>query len=31
MSCPTIMEGRGGRRELAERTLEFASTLTQEA
>jgi LPPG:FO 2-phospho-L-lactate transferase len=31
MSCPTIMDGRGGRRELAERTLEFASTLTQEA
>jgi LPPG:FO 2-phospho-L-lactate transferase len=31
MSCPTFMEGRGGRRELAERTLEFASTLTQQA
>jgi LPPG:FO 2-phospho-L-lactate transferase len=28
MSCPTFMEGRGGRRELADRTLEFASTLT---
>jgi LPPG:FO 2-phospho-L-lactate transferase len=27
MSCPTFMEGRPGRRELAERTLEFASTL----
>jgi LPPG:FO 2-phospho-L-lactate transferase len=27
MSCPTLMEGRTGRRELAERTLEFASTL----
>ena len=26
MSCPTFMEGRAGRRELAERTLEFAST-----
>jgi LPPG:FO 2-phospho-L-lactate transferase len=31
MSCPTLMEGRGGRRELAERTLEFASTLRQHA
>jgi LPPG:FO 2-phospho-L-lactate transferase len=28
MSCPTLMEGRGGRRELAERTLEFASMLS---
>jgi len=27
MSCPTLMEGRAGRRELAERTLEFASML----
>jgi LPPG:FO 2-phospho-L-lactate transferase len=27
MICPTLMEGRGGRRELAERTLEFVSTL----
>jgi LPPG:FO 2-phospho-L-lactate transferase len=27
LSCPTLMEGRAGRRELAERTLEFASTL----
>jgi LPPG:FO 2-phospho-L-lactate transferase len=26
-SCPTLMEGREGRRGLAERTLEFASTL----
>jgi LPPG:FO 2-phospho-L-lactate transferase len=26
-SCPTLMEGREGRRALAERTLEFASTL----
>jgi LPPG:FO 2-phospho-L-lactate transferase len=26
LSCPTFMEGRAGRRELAERTLEFAST-----
>jgi LPPG:FO 2-phospho-L-lactate transferase len=31
MSCPTFMEGRAGRRQLAERTLEFASTLTQQA
>ncbi len=31
MSCPTFMEGRAGRRELAERTLEFASTLRQQA
>lgn len=28
MSCPTFMEGRAGRRELAERTLEFASTFS---
>jgi LPPG:FO 2-phospho-L-lactate transferase len=27
LSCPTLMEGREGRRALAERTLEFASTL----
>jgi LPPG:FO 2-phospho-L-lactate transferase len=27
MSCPTLMEGREGRRALAERTLEFASML----
>jgi LPPG:FO 2-phospho-L-lactate transferase len=27
MSCPTLMEGAEGRRALAERTLEFASTL----
>jgi LPPG:FO 2-phospho-L-lactate transferase len=27
ISCPTLMEGREGRRALAERTLEFASTL----
>ena len=26
-SCPTLMEGQRGRRELAERTLEFASSL----
>jgi LPPG:FO 2-phospho-L-lactate transferase len=31
MSCPTFMEGRAGRRQLAERTLEFASTLTPQA
>jgi LPPG:FO 2-phospho-L-lactate transferase len=31
MSCPTLMEGRGGRRELAEQTLEFASTLRRQA
>jgi LPPG:FO 2-phospho-L-lactate transferase len=31
MSCPTLMEGRDGRRELAERTLEFASTLVARA
>jgi hypothetical protein len=30
LSCPTLMEGRGGRRGLAERTLEFASTLRAE-
>jgi LPPG:FO 2-phospho-L-lactate transferase len=29
MSCPTLMEGAGGRRELAERTLEFASIFRQ--
>jgi LPPG:FO 2-phospho-L-lactate transferase len=28
LSCPTLMEGPDGRRELAERTLEFASTLS---
>ena len=27
LSCPTLMEGAGGRRALAERTLEFASTV----
>jgi LPPG:FO 2-phospho-L-lactate transferase len=27
LSCPTLMQGREGRRSLAERTLEFASTL----
>jgi LPPG:FO 2-phospho-L-lactate transferase len=27
LSCPTLMDGRGGRRELAQRTLEFALTL----
>jgi len=31
MSSPTLMEGRGGRRELAERTLEFASMLAEHA
>ena len=31
MSCPTLMEGAAGRRELAERTLEFASTLRDQA
>ena len=31
MSCPTLMEGRAGRRELAERTLEFASMLSERA
>ena len=30
LSCPTLMEGPGGRRELAERTLELASTLGAE-
>jgi LPPG:FO 2-phospho-L-lactate transferase len=30
MSCPTLMEGREGRRALADRTLEFASTLRAE-
>jgi LPPG:FO 2-phospho-L-lactate transferase len=29
MSCPTLMEGHEGRRALAERTLEFASSLGQ--
>jgi len=28
MSCPTLMEGAQGRRELAERTLEFASVIS---
>jgi LPPG:FO 2-phospho-L-lactate transferase len=27
LSCPTLMDGRQGRRELAQRTLEFAATL----
>jgi LPPG:FO 2-phospho-L-lactate transferase len=27
LSCPTVMDGREGRRALAERTLEFASML----
>jgi LPPG:FO 2-phospho-L-lactate transferase len=31
MSSPTFMEGRAGRRELAERTLEFASMLAEQA
>jgi LPPG:FO 2-phospho-L-lactate transferase len=31
MSCPTFMEGRAGRRQLAERTLEFASMLSEQA
>jgi LPPG:FO 2-phospho-L-lactate transferase len=31
MSCPTLMAGAAGRRELAERTLEFASTLAGQA
>jgi LPPG:FO 2-phospho-L-lactate transferase len=31
MSSPTLMEGAAGRRELAERTLEFASTLAEQA
>jgi len=30
LSCPTLMEGRSGRRELAERTLEFASSLSNQ-
>ena len=30
MSAPTFMEGRAGRRELAERTLEFASMLAEQ-
>jgi LPPG:FO 2-phospho-L-lactate transferase len=30
LSCPTLMEGRDGRRALAERTLEFASTVRTE-
>jgi LPPG:FO 2-phospho-L-lactate transferase len=29
MSCPTLMDGRDGRRALAERTLEFASSLSR--
>lgn len=29
MSCPTLMDGRDGRRALAERTLEFASSLSK--
>jgi LPPG:FO 2-phospho-L-lactate transferase len=29
MSCPTLMDGRHGRRALAERTLEFASSLSR--
>jgi LPPG:FO 2-phospho-L-lactate transferase len=31
MSAPTLMEGSAGRRELAERTLEFASMLAHQA
>jgi LPPG:FO 2-phospho-L-lactate transferase len=31
LSCPTLMEGREGRRALAERTLEFASTVPADA
>jgi LPPG:FO 2-phospho-L-lactate transferase len=31
LSCPTFMEGRAGRRELAERTLEFVSMLAEQA
>jgi hypothetical protein len=27
LRCPTLMQGSEGRRDLAERTLEFASTL----
>jgi LPPG:FO 2-phospho-L-lactate transferase len=30
MSCPTLMEGAAGRRELADRTLEFASMLVEQ-
>jgi LPPG:FO 2-phospho-L-lactate transferase len=30
MSCPTLMEGAAGRRELAERTLEFTSMLASQ-
>jgi LPPG:FO 2-phospho-L-lactate transferase len=30
LSCPTLMDGRQGRRELAQRTLEFAATLRTE-
>ncbi len=30
LSCPTLMEGRAGRRAVAERTLEFASTVRTE-
>jgi LPPG:FO 2-phospho-L-lactate transferase len=30
LGCPTLMEGRSGRRELAERTLEFASSLSNQ-
>jgi LPPG:FO 2-phospho-L-lactate transferase len=31
LSCPTLMSGQAGRRELAERTLEFASSLRNQA
>ena len=31
LSCPTLMEGRHGRRQLAERTLEFASRVSGNA
>jgi LPPG:FO 2-phospho-L-lactate transferase len=31
LSCPTLMEGRDGRRRLAERTLEFASKVSGNA
>jgi LPPG:FO 2-phospho-L-lactate transferase len=31
LSCPTFMEGAAGRRELAERTLEFALTVREQA
>jgi LPPG:FO 2-phospho-L-lactate transferase len=30
LSCPTLMEGREGRRALAERTLQFARSLNQD-